>query len=225
MSMDWSTNKPKHINTEKCETPNPITFYNPNEKLLGDDMRLNTSWNVWIHENSNPDWDLDSYKSIYEINSVGSMWRFLYVLDNLDKNVRQYYIMRKGITPIWEDNNNKQGAICSIMINNINKSSTHTLGDIGVDAFAAICILVINESFVKNSQIINGLCYSIKSRSVLIKLWIKNFELNKQFREMLPIPILKNLDVILNNIDGNTGSKSNGKTKISVQLKPIKPDY
>ncbi|VBB18348.1 translation initiation factor eIF-4E [Yasminevirus sp. GU-2018] len=227
----WSTIGPKRRRdrvekNDDEEAGDAITFYNPSEKLPGDDMRLNTCWDVWIHENSNPDWSLGSYKSIYEINSVGSMWRFLHVLDNLDKNVRQYYIMRKGITPIWEDNNNKQGAICSIMIDNMNRSSTHARGDLGVDAFSAICILVLNESFVKNNQVINGLCYSIKSRSVLIKLWIKDYESNKTFRETLPMPILKNLDIILSNMDNGKGySRSNGKSKISVQLKPIKPNY
>lgn len=203
-----------------------LNVYDDTVKLPGDDMKLNTTWKVWIHENSNQDWSLDSYKSIYEITSIGSMWRFLSVLDNLDKNVRQYYIMRNGITPIWEDNNNKHGAICSIMIDNMNKTSRHSRGDLGVDAFSAICILVLNESFVKNNLDINGLCYSIKSRSVLIKLWIKDFESNKNFEEKLPITILKQIDNILVNYEGrNYNSKSNNKSKVSVQLKQIKPNY
>lgn len=205
---------------------NKIEYYNPGIKLHGDEMKLNTAWTVWIHENDNQDWSLSSYKSIYEINSIGSMWRFLWILDNLNKNVRQYYIMRNGITPIWEDNNNKQGAICSIMIDNMNRSSRHTRGDLGVDAFSAICILAMNESFVKNNQDINGLCYSIKSRSVLIKLWIKDYESNSNFIDKLPITILKSLDTIISNME-NRGHlmKSNGKSKVSVQIKQIKPNY
>jgi len=203
-----------------------LEYYDHTAKLKGDDMKLNTTWNVWIHENSNPNWDIKSYTSICSIDSIGSMWRFLSVLDNLDKNVRQYYIMRDGITPIWEDNNNKQGAICSIMVDNMSRSR-YNKGDIGVDAFSAICILVMNESFVKNNLDINGLCYSIKSRSVLIKLWVKDYESNKNFMDKLPITILKSLDTIISTIEnkGNYGKSNGGKSRISVQVKQIKPNY
>lgn len=201
-----------------------VEKYRPGIKLPGDDMKLNTVWKMWAHENSNPDWSLDSYNLIYSISSVGEMWRLLNNFSNLDKSVRQYYIMRDGITPIWEDNNNKQGAICSIMVDNINKSTSQSGGDLGVGTFGAILILVLNESFVKNNTIINGLCYSIKSRSVLIKLWIKDGEANKNFRETLPLPILNHVDMILSNVDTRGYYRSN-KSKISIQLKPIKPNY
>ena len=214
----------KNDDDEPIDQRNLIVPYDNLVKLPGDDMKLNTPWCVWIHSNDNPNWNLESYKSIYEIDSVGSMWRFLHLLENLDKNVRQYYIMRSGITPIWEDNNNKQGGICSIMIDNMSRSRSG--GDLGVDAFTAICVLVLNESFVRNNQIINGLCYSIKSKSVLIKLWIKDFENNKNFRDVLPITILKHIDTVLSSMDvrGGFSGRSNGKSKISVQLKQIKPN-
>jgi hypothetical protein len=218
----------EHVENENEENKDAkkIEYYDPAIILHGDEMKLNTTWTVWIHENDNQDWSLSSYKSIYDIDSIGSMWRFLWVLDNLNKNIRQYYIMRNGITPIWEDNNNKQGAICSIMIDNLNRSSRHARGDLGVDAFSAICILAMNESFVKNNQDINGLCYSIKSRSVLIKLWVKDYESNANFIDKLPITILKSLDSIISNME-NKGHimKSNGKSKVSVQIKQIKPNY
>jgi hypothetical protein len=228
--------KKKRNEYEDYDDTNRISYYNPEVKLNGDDMKLNTEWTVWIHENDNPDWSLSSYKDIYKINSIGSMWRFLWVLDNLNKNVRQYYIMRNGITPIWEDNNNRTGAICSIMIDNMNRNSRHTRGDLGVDAFTAICILVMNESFVKNNQDINGLCYSIKSRSALIKLWIKDYEANAEFITKLPITLLKSIDAILSRMEsknhhynnnkynnGHNNGHNNIRSKVSVQIKPIKP--
>jgi hypothetical protein len=228
---DWvsSGNKKRREKDMRDKQPKDVAelaYYDSSVKLPGDEMKLNSTWIVWIHENSNPEWDLRSYTSIFNIDSIGSMWRFLSVLDNLDKNVRQYYIMRDGITPIWEDNNNKNGAICSIMIDNMNRNGRHSRGDLGVDAFAAICILVMNESFVKNNMDINGLCYSIKSRSVLIKLWVKDYETNKYFVDKLPITILKALDTVISGMEsrGNI-NKSNGKSRVSVQLKQIKPNY
>lgn len=199
-----------------------LEYYNPAIKYPGDDMKLNSSWTVWIHENDNPNWDLKSYQDIYTINSIGSMWRFLSVFDNLNKNVRQYFIMRDGITPIWEDNNNKQGAICSIMIDNMNRGNRYNRGDLGVDAFAAMCILVMNESFVKNNGDINGLCYSIKSKSVLIKIWVKDYKNNEKFNDKLPFTFLKTLESML---DNRGYTRSSNRSMISVQTKPIKPNY
>jgi len=227
LTDDWTPSFSGKHRPDKMDydnNDNLLNYHDPRNSLPGDDMKLNTIWNVWIHENDNPDWSLLSYKSIFEISSVASMWRFLWVLSNLNKNVRQYYIMRYGITPIWEDNNNKQGAICSIMIDNM--VTRNSKNDFGVDAFTAICILVLNESFVKNNGDINGLCYSIKSKSVLIKLWIKNYENNTNFKEMLPITFLKTLDSVIANMENrNHVMKSGGKSRISIQLKPIKPEH
>jgi hypothetical protein len=210
---------------DDIETTEEFPYYNPLVKLPGDDMRLNSLWTVWVHENENQNWDLASYESIFQINSIGNMWRFLNVFANLNKNVRQYFIMRDGITPIWEDNNNKHGAICSIMIDNTNRGGRHGRHDLGVDAFTAMCILVLNESFVKNNHDINGLCYSIKSRSVLIKLWVRDFKINEKFETKLPYTFLKTLEALIINIDGRGYQRNNGKSLISVQTKPIKPNY
>lgn len=213
MKDGWTTVKEK----EKREK---LANYNENDELFGDQLKLNTTWNVWIHDNDNNDWSLDSYKNIFEIDSVGSMWRFLTVLNNLDKNVRQYYIMRKGITPIWEDNNNKNGAICSIMLDNLNRFSS-TREFIGVDVFTAICILVMNESFVSNNMDINGLCYSIKSNKILIKLWVKDYSRNQDFLSYLPKPITKKIEDII----FGSNPRPSSRASVSVLLKEVKPDY
>jgi len=227
----WSSSssymEKKRKNRVHKEKEPELEYYDPEQKYPGDDMKLNSLWRVWIHNNNNINWDIDSYESIYEIDSIGSMWRFLSVFDNLDKNYRQYYIMREGITPIWEDNNNKDGAICSIMVENMNRYNRHSRGDLGVDAFTAMCILVMNESFVKNNMDINGLCYSIKNRNVLIKFWVKNFEQNKDFINNLPVSILKTLDSIITNIEHrySVSRVDSGKSRVSVQIKQIKPDH
>jgi hypothetical protein len=223
---DRRENRDDNDNNDITSEDVTIKTHDSSVALKGDDMKLNSTWVVWIHDNDNLNWSLDSYEEILRIDSVGAMLRFLSTFDNLDKNIRQYYIMRNGITPIWEDNNNKNGAICSILIENINRYSKHAKGDLGVVAFAAMCILVMNESFVKNNMDINGLNYSIKSRSVLIKFWVKNYETNKNFIDKLPKAILVAIDSIISTLDNRSyDSRGNGKPPISVQIKQIKPDY
>jgi hypothetical protein len=227
---NWSHNTYKKRNNRKhknIEVGEGLKYYNNSIDIKGNNMKLNSTWTVWIHENSNTEWDIESYDSIYTIDNIGSLWRFLLVFDNLDKNVRQYYIMRDGITPIWEDNNNKKGGICSIMFGNMmNRHRRNLRGDIGVDIFIAICILVLNESFVKNNLDINGLCYSIKNRCVLIKLWIKDYDLNTEFIELLPISLLKKIDSIISMMENeNNILRNNGRSSVSVQFKKIQPNY
>jgi hypothetical protein len=216
----------KNREIKNVESGEELKYYDNTIDMKGNNMKLNSTWTVWIHENSNTEWDIKSYKSIYNIDNIGSLWRFLSVFDNLDKNVRQYYIMRDGITPIWEDNNNKKGGICSLMFENMNKYRRNSRGDIGVDIFIAICILVLNESFVKNNLDINGLCYSIKNRCVLIKLWIKDYELNTEFIELLPISLLKKIDSLISMMENESNIfRNNGRSRVSVQIKKIQPNY
>jgi len=199
-----------------------LAYYNDESELPGDSMKLNSKWTIWIHDNEDTDWSVGSYKAIYQIDSIGKMWRFLNVFENLNKTMHQYYIMREGITPIWEDNNNKDGGICSIMMENSNRSSKNFSGDICVDTFISILCLVMNETFVVNNMDINGLCYSVKQKNALIKLWVKNYSTNKNFIDKLPISLLHTVSNILDN--GQRPSKFN-RSKISIQIKQIVPLY
>merc|ERR1711916_210257 len=137
----------------------------------GDEMSLHTPWKVWIHANHTDDWGLDSYDSGSSIQTVGEMLRFLYDFESLNKRDFQYFVMRNEIAPIWEDINNKDGVITSIKINLGNREDSY---DIGSMAFKVICILIMNESFVKNNTDINGVCFSIKNNSPHIKIWVKD---------------------------------------------------
>ena len=176
---------------------NQMSLYDPSTKLKGHDMHLNSTWKVWIHENDNPNWDIGSYINIYTMDTIDKMWRFLNTFDALNKTQQQYYIMREGIMPIWEDNNNKHGGICSIMIDNVNKYEKFPKSMIGIDSFVAFCVLVMNESFVQNNLDINGINYSVKNKNILIKLWVKDYQKNIAFINNLPKVLLQKIDGLL----------------------------
>jgi len=202
-------------------TTEELTMYNE-EKTNGFDLKLNSLWKLWIHENDNEKWDIDSYDFNSNIDNIASLWRFLNSFNNLDKFNRQFYVMRDGIMPIWEDNNNKNGVICSFRIENINVNPK-IYNDVGVDIFSCFCIMVLNECFTLKNSDINGLCYSIKNKNILIKFWIKNYEENKNFIEKLPLPILTMLENIINSLDTKKYHKMNSN-KISIQVKQIFPE-
>jgi hypothetical protein len=143
--------KTENINYENNNTIEELKMYNE-EKTDGSELKLNSLWKLWIHENDNEKWDIDSYNFNSNIDNIACLWRFLNSFNNLDKFNRQFYVMRDGIMPIWEDNNNKNGVICSFRIENINVNPK-IYNDIGVDIFSCFCIMVLNECFtIKNSE-------------------------------------------------------------------------
>ena len=55
--------------------------------------------------------------------------------------------MRNKIKPIWEDNNNRNGGICSLKIDCYDRNAKK---DIGCEILTCLCILMMNESFNEN---------------------------------------------------------------------------
>jgi hypothetical protein len=211
----WNTSTKK-----KRKRKEELQQYNVDEIYKGDELELNDIWNVYTHSNSNNDWSIKSYELVEKIKNVGDMWRFLNIMDNLDKEKYQYFVMRKDITPIWEDNKNKNGGICSIAIKN--RYNHNFDANVGICAFISICMLVMNETFVTENSIINGMSFSVKSRNVLIKLWVSDYEDNENFHDKLPLALLRKLEDI---ITKSSNRYRNDRMAVSVQYKKIQPDY
>lgn len=200
------------------------TLDNLNE--MGDTMFLNSSWTVWIHKAECDVWTENSYALIDHINSIGSFWRFFNNFHAFDKIRNQIFIMRNKIKPIWEDNDNRNGGICSIKLDCYSKQGRI---DVSVEIMICICLLVMNETLIQAHDEINGVSYSIKNRSVLIKIWCKNF-INK-IAEKLPIELLNKLDSMMKNMNKdkvylNKKIKTQGQSNnISIRYTQIKPEY
>jgi hypothetical protein len=61
---------------------------------------------------------------------------------------------------------------------------------------------------------------------VLIKLWIKDYELNTEFIELLPISLLKKIDSLISMMENESNIfRNNGRSRVSVQIKKIQPNY
>lgn len=206
---DRSVNKQLYIDEESTKE----------DDILGNKLYLNSNWTVWRHASDCDEWTEDSYTNIYVINSLGSFWRFFNNFHLLDKMKNQLFIMRGKIKPIWEDNENRKGGICSIKLDCFNRQGKI---DMGTDVMICVCLLVMNETFLTNNSEINGISYSIKNKSVLIKLWCKNY--NNNVTEKLPISFFNKLDTILRNMDKHSFSKR-PENKISIRYTQIKPEY
>ena len=191
----------------------------PSTTNLGDDKLLNSYWRVWKHATDNSDWSLESYDKIYTINSVGSFWKFFNNFNLLNKINNQLFIMREEVAPIWEDVNNKNGGICSIKIDHYNNRNRN---EVGSEIMLCICLLVMNETLIMKNQIVNGVSYAVKNKSIFIKIWVNSYKDNGNFMALLPITFLKKIEAVLKNMDKQVALSNN---KVSVQYKQIIPEY
>jgi hypothetical protein len=181
----------------------------------GKNNYLNSQWTVWVHRNDCNDWGINSYKNIYLIDSIGSFWEFFNHFHKINKEDNQYFIMRNKIKPIWEDNNNRNGGICSLKMDCYDRNNKT---DVGCEIMICLCILIMNETFIQENSEINGISYSVKNRSIYVKLWTKEFQ--NDIKEKLP----QNLMTKFNNVVRNNMFKK-FDNNISVRYTSIKPEY
>ena len=146
------------------------------------------SWAVWYHNPSDNNWDLKSYKNVYEFNTLEDYFKFLNTwkknLPNLDSSM--FFIMRKideyeYIYPMWEDKNNKPGGCWSFKVDSSQID----------ELWKVLTFYLIGESIgdtVKNSLKINGFSFSPKKGFCIVKIW--NNKSENSDRKLLN-PILK----------------------------------
>lgn len=212
----WTTVKKKDFSQKHI--PTMYTDDPTKDEMLGNDKRLSSDWTVWVHGTACENWTVDSYKNVYTISSIGTFWRFFNNFHAYDKFQNEFFIMRDKIKPIWEDNANRKGGICSIKLECFNKPGKI---DIGIETMICLCILIMNETFCQQNEEINGISYTIKNRSVLIKIWYRDHDFD--MKRHLPMGFFTKLDEHVRKMS----SEQNRRiiTGASIQCKKIMPQY
>jgi hypothetical protein len=127
---------------------------------------LNDEWCLWAHLPHDIDWSLKSYKNIYDFMTVEDVNLIInYLPPKLVKNC-MLFIMRKGITPLWEDESNRKGGCFSYKISN---------KDV-YDCWKNLSYRLMGESLSNNKKLqqnINGITISPKKNFCVIKIWMK----------------------------------------------------
>jgi hypothetical protein len=137
-------------------------------------MKLNSDWVLWSHNMVLNDWSLNGYEKLFSIANISEFWKIMNNLEQIGLNCMHLYIMREGVTPIWEDENNRDGGICSFKID-YHKS---------LELIERLCAEMILENLIhdeNNNKIINeinGISISPKINArnnwVIVKIWNKN---------------------------------------------------
>lgn len=132
--------------------------------------KLKSNWSIWYHHEKD-NWKISGYKNIYEIKTVEDFWKFY---NNWDKvggvTNKHFFLMKSGVTPIWEDSININGGCWSFKIQE--DQAEELWEDLSTYIVCSMLCPTISDEIV-------GLSICLKKNSnTVVKIWNKNSKNN-----------------------------------------------
>jgi len=129
--------------------------------------KLSASWTMWAHLPHDTDWSVSSYKKIYTMETVEGAIAITETLPEVLVKNCMLFLMKKGISPVWEDPQNRNGGCFSYKISN--KSVCEVWRDLSY-------VLVGGSISQQGSFVscVNGITISPKKNFCIIKIWMRN---------------------------------------------------
>ena len=130
----------------------------------GSNISLIDTYTLWYHGLNDKSWNLDSYKKMCTITNVSEFWRMLNNFDKIGYRNRHLFLMKNDIKPMWEDENNKNGGVCSFKI------EVHNSLEIYENLSTHMVLGLISDI----PSDINGISFCPKGNTVFVKVWNRN---------------------------------------------------
>lgn len=127
---------------------------------------LTDKWNLYYHLPQDKSWDLSSYKLI--MGNIDSAEKIIALNEAFQDNIIRncmLFVMRDGITPMWEDPQNRNGGCFSFKI----------LNKIVPAIWKALLCVLCGETLLtdpKRIKNINGMTISPKKSFSIVKIWM-----------------------------------------------------
>jgi len=148
--------------------------------------KLKNRWVLWAHLPQEPDWtSVRSYKKICQFNNVEDAIAVTEMLpEHLVKSC-MLFLMKEGITPMWEDPKNRQGGYFSYKITNKNV----------FEVWRDLSYVIVGETVSTSSSFVNavtGITISPKKNFCIVKIWMTNCEhqnpqiVTNEIRNLIP---------------------------------------
>ena len=132
---------------------------------------LNDKWNMYYHLPENKNWDLASYTVL--TSDIDSVEAVIALNNHLHEHVVRncmLFVMREGITPMWEDPKNRNGGCFSYKVSN------KYVPEVWKNLFYGLCGDSLCEKPEHNTHV-NGITISPKKNFCIIKIWLANTKL------------------------------------------------
>jgi hypothetical protein len=134
-------------------------------------MLLHSNWNYYYHLPNDKNWNLASYKFIMK--DINMLDKLIAVNETVTNNIIKncmLFVMREGVTPMWEDNCNRNGGCFSYKVSN----------KVVVNVWRELTYLLCGNSLTidkNHMELINGITISPKRGFCIVKIWLKNCSL------------------------------------------------
>lgn len=141
-----------------------MSIFLPKYPLLG-------KWNLYYHLPQNNKWDLSSYTLI--LGDIDCAEKVVSISEGLSENIVKncmLFVMRQGITPMWEDPKNRSGGCFSYKVSN------KQVGEVWKHLFYHLCGETLTQKTTDSGHI-NGITISPKKNFCIIKIWLDTTEL------------------------------------------------
>jgi hypothetical protein len=127
---------------------------------------LNDKWVLYHHLPSNKDWTLSGYEIV--MNDIDSIEKTVVLNETIPEDMIKYsmwFLMRKGVTPLWEDPTNVTGGNFSYKV--VNKN----VFEVWKNLFYMLCggTLCVDPA---NNKYLNGITISPKKNFCILKIWL-----------------------------------------------------
>ena len=131
---------------------------------------LTGKWNLYYHLPQDNNRSLSSYTVL--MGSINNLESIVGLNEKIPENVIKncmLFVMREGITPMWEDNKNRHGGCFSYKVTN------KYVPEVWKKLFSLLCgeSLTVKE---EHSKLINGITISPKKNFCIIKIWMNTSE-------------------------------------------------
>ena len=148
------------------------------------DFKLESNWSLWYHELNSNNWSIDSYKKIIDIQSYYDVCFMLNRFENI--NCGMFFLMKKDIKPIFEDEKNINGGYWSLRISK--KETT--------EMWKKIIYYLLIEGILENNnneEYINGISIGPKINNCIFKIW------NSDYKKFDNNCLRNDIDIFTNN--------------------------
>ena len=129
--------------------------------------QLKNNWNLWAHLPHDTDWSFTGYKKILQFKTVEETIAITESLpEDLIKNC-MLFIMKDGVSPMWEDVQNRNGGCFSYKISN----------KYIYEVWRNLTYALVGEIISNNIQFVNsvvGITVSPKKNFCVVKIWLTN---------------------------------------------------
>ena len=129
--------------------------------------KLNYRWNLWAHLPQDSDWTVKSYKLVYNFKTLEDTIAMTETTPDPLIKACMLFVMREGVSPMWEDPKNRNGGSFSYKVSNKNVC----------EVWRELNYVLVGDTISSNSSFVNcvtGITISPKKNFCIIKIWMTN---------------------------------------------------